>query len=262
MRCWIILSLAGLVACTAPAKDGAVLVDEDSVTNPSSAGAADSPVRLASDTTTHASFAPPQRVKSPSGIYQFLLPYNDNKKLLHTVAFYPGGFRLQEQYIGEKDSVVVTEGTWAPSQGFIWLYKEQLVRGRYAWKDDTLQYYSPRLQRRFSLTKLQPASNENWTAKKAQGTVLVGLGTEPFWSVEINQEDSLVFSMPEWTAPLRLKLTTKERNNTTTVYWAEDSLQVTVAPSFCSDGMSDFVYPNTVRINYKGKVYKGCGKML
>jgi len=203
---------------------------------------------------------PVPEIKKPSGIYQFLLSA-ESTKILHTVAFYPTTYRLQEEYLNKKDSIVVTEGTWAPSQGYIWLYKDQLVRNRYTWKGDTLQYYSPRLKKNFSLTKLIPASNNKvWMDKKQQGVVLFAVGTEPFWSVEVNKRDSIILSMPDWTEPLRVKLSTKQKSGIGTVYKStSDSLQVTVYPYFCSDGMSDFTYTNKITVQYRGKTYQGCG---
>jgi uncharacterized membrane protein len=38
-----------------------------------------------------------------------------------------------------------------------------------------------------------------------------------------------------------------------------DSLKVIIYPSFCSDGMSDNVYENRVRLIYNKTVYEGCG---
>lgn len=225
---------------------------------------ADSPVRISQDTASYASFAPAApEIKRPSGIYQLQLPYEGNT-LIQTVAFYPGTFRLQEEFSDSPDSVAVTTGTWAPSQGFIWLYKDHLVRGRYTWTGDTLQYYSARLKRKFSMTKLSPASNNKaWQEKKREGAIVYGIGTEPFWSVEVNKDDSITLSMPDWTQPLRTKLTATTKEAKSTVYTAEsDSLQVTVSPYFCSDGMSDFTYSHQIIVRYKGQLYKGCGARL
>jgi uncharacterized membrane protein len=208
--------------------------------------------------------APPVSIiKRPSGIYQFLM-LNGETKVLHTVAFYPGTFRLQEEYMEKRDSVITTKGTWSPSQGFIWLYKEQLVRGRYNWKGDTLQYYSPALKKSFSMTKLTPADNNpGWQQKRKAGAVLFGVGTEPFWSVEISKADTLIFSSPEWTSPLKIKLLQKSRTGDSSVFTSvQDSMQVAVYPFFCNDGMSDFIYTNKINVTYKGRVYQGCGQLF
>lgn len=198
-------------------------------------------------------------VNRPSGIYQFMLPYG-KYSILHTVAFSDGRYRLQEEYL-EKDSTVVDEGTWTPSQGFIWLYRGQLVRGRYSWKGDTLQYFSPRLGRMFSMTKQTLAGNGPvWREKAAAGAVFYGVGTEPFWSVEIDRRNLLTVSMPEWTAPLKIKNANRVQTNDSTVYTSvSDSLQVVTYPYFCSDGMSDFTYTTRVKFVYKGQAYNGCG---
>ena len=261
MRWWSFLCLFFVVACGSEAdeKTASTKTANSSASALPPQNEIDTTVNFAKDTASYQSLAP--AIKKPSGIYQFLFPYDANTQILHTVAFYPTSFRLQEEYVGKGDSIVITEGTWAPSQGFIWLYKDQLVRGRYVWKGDTLQYFSPRQNKKYSLTKLTPAStNKVWVDKKATGTILFAVGTEPFWSVEINKRDSIIVSMPDWTEPLRAKISAVDQQKSGTVYHSTaDSLRVTISPYFCSDGMSDFIYSNKVTVNHKGKTYQGCG---
>lgn len=256
--CWFLVAACGnppteqpIASAPAPAPvNDSPVVQESSV---------DTNVSFAKDTLAVPRFTPV--VKKPSGIYQFIYPYNGQDKILHTIAFDGNTFRLQEEYFGKKDSIVITEGTWAPSQGYIWLYKDQLARGRYTWKGDTLQYYSPRLKRAFSLAKLTPATaNKVWMDKKAQGAVLFAVGTEPFWSVEISNQDSIILNMPHWTAPLRVSISGVKMVEKGTIYTGiSDSLSVKVLPYFCSDGMSDFIYSNKVTVSHRGKIYSGCG---
>ena len=250
-----------MVSCgNEPGETSVASTTSNNVEDSPGANAVDTSRSFAKDTTSHASFTVPQ-IKRPSGIYEFVMPYEGDTKIIHTIAFYPNSFHLEEEYRAAKDSVVVTEGTWTPSQGFIWLYKDQLVRARYVWKGDTLQYFNPRLNKKFSMTKLTPASaNPVWQDMKKGGAVLYGVGTEPFWSVEVKKQDSIILSMPEWTAPLRVKFSSAKKENKNTIYTAEtDSLQVTVSPYFCSDGMSDFIYSNKITIIYKGRTFEGCG---
>lgn len=260
MRCWIFFCLLLITACgETEEKTTPSTTAVSNLPAPSAQNELDTMVSFAKDTASHESHAP--TIKKPAGIYQFILPYDATTKILHTISFYPSSFRLQEEYFGRKDSIVITEGTWAPSQGFIWLYKDQLARGRYIWKGDTLQYYSPRLKTTFSLSKLTPAStNKVWQDKMQQGAVLLAVGNEPFWSVEVSKRDSIILSMPDWTEPLRVKISTTNRDGNATVYTAAtDSLSVTVHPYFCSDGMSDFIYTNKVTVKRRGKTYQGCG---
>jgi uncharacterized membrane protein len=197
-------------------------------------------------------------------VYRFLLPDEGGQKILHTISFSRGTFRLQEEYGDKRDSVVITEGTWAPSREYIWLYRDQIVRGRYLWVGDTLQYYSPRLKKTFPMQKVEPvAANDLWQRKREDGSLLYAVGTEPFWSVEVTGQDTLVVNMPDWTAPLRVKVAAETNTTDSTVYRdVNDSIQLTVYPLFCSDGMSDFLYTQRIRMVYKGQTYKGCGEKL
>jgi uncharacterized membrane protein len=261
MRSWIVVGCILISACgnneatvdhTSRTTTSATTIDTQTISTDSNSG-------FAKKTETLKAPSVPV-IKTPSGIYQFLLPYGENE-ILHTVAFYPESFRLQEEYLGKKDSIVLTEGTWTPSQGAIWLYKEQLVRGRYTWKGDTLQYLSPGTNKKFSLAKLTPASNNAvWMAKAKEGAILFGVGTEPFWSVEVKTRDSAILSMPDWPQPLRVRLSAINKTADSTVYSAaNDSLRIAIYPYFCNDGMSDFSYTNKVTVQYKGYIYKGCG---
>ena len=260
MRLWVIISCLLIISCAEQVAEKSPGAETgDSTASPVSA-AVDSSAGFAKDSPSHASYVAPP-IKKPSGIYQLLLPQEGNTRILHTIAFYPNSFRLEEEYQNKTDSVVVTEGTWAPSRGFIWLYKEQLVRGRYVWKGDTLQYFSPKLNKKFSMTKLIPAgSNPAFQAMKKAGAVLYGIGTEPFWSVEVKRQDSLVVSMPDWTQPLRVRYTGLVKEKKGTTYSAPaDSVQVTILPFFCNDGMSDFIYTHKLILQYKGQTFNGCG---
>jgi uncharacterized membrane protein len=204
-----------------------------------------------------------QKIKSPDGIYRTLLL--SNNKVEQTIAFnsdFP--YQLQEKYINDKkDSTVVTEGTWTPSDGFIWLYKDQIVRARYKWKGDTLQYYSPLLKRNFSMNHLQDAlQNVAWRSKSKEGVLAFGIGNEPFWTIEYNNKDSLSFLLSEWDHPLKMKMASAFTTSDSVGYIAQNDstqLRVTIFPHFCSDGMSGFTYRNKIRVQYNQQVYNGCG---
>jgi uncharacterized membrane protein len=205
----------------------------------------------------------PDVVKSPSGIYRATLPYKDSK-VEQTVKFYNNNtYRLQETYIGSADSVTITEGTWAPSNGYVWLYNDQVVRARYKWKGNTLQYFNPGSNKSYSMTRMQDVLNRKvWNDKKNQGIKLFGIGNEPFWSVELSKKDTLEFLLSEWEHPVRMKVSRATMLGDTTVYNGQnDSAHVRLAilPYFCSDGMSDFTYENKILVTYNQQMYHGCG---
>lgn len=204
-----------------------------------------------------------KRPKSPNGIYQTKLPLDN--RIEQTIAFNNDfTYHLQEKYLNEeKDSVITTKGTWTPSDGYIWLYKDQIAIGRYKWKGDTLQYYSPALKKSFSMRSLQDAAkNKAWRNKSKEGAIVFATGTEPFWSFQLNKNDSLSFLLADQKKPFMAKVDSSFSNSDSTGYFAEaDStkIKVTIFPYFCSDGMSDFIYRNKVKVHYNQQVYTGCG---
>jgi uncharacterized membrane protein len=203
------------------------------------------------------------KVKLPNGIYQTVVPLD--KKVEQTIAFNSDlTYQLQEKYnTGETDTVVTSEGTWTPSDGYIWLYKDQIVGGRYRWKGDVLQYYSPLLKKSLPMHPLNDAmQNTTWKKKARSGTVFFGTGNEPFWNVELDNNDSLSFSLAGSSSPRRMKIDTSYTSEEAMHFTAHaDSTQllVTIFPHFCSDGMSDFTYRNKVSVQLNKEVYNGCG---
>jgi uncharacterized membrane protein len=216
---------------------------------------------LAVDTTQPALPVPVEpKVKNPKGIYQVNLPMEGG--IEHTVAFYPNNtYQLQEKY--KNDSTVVTTGNWAPSNGYIWLYKDQVVRSRYTWSGNQLQYFSPVLKKNWSMRHLQDVlQTKTWQNKKGEGVIVFAIGNEPFWSAEVNDKDSISFQLSDWPIAVKLKLTSSDNKKDSLIYTAQNdstSLRLTVLPYFCSDGMSDMIYKNRVRLQYNNKVFTGCG---
>jgi len=239
-------------------KDDDVLVQQDSTMHSDVSYNAET-----TDTTTLLKLPVKQKIKKPQGIYKTTL--STPGKMEQTVAFYNDlTYQLQEKYIaGKKDSIVITQGNWSPSDGYIWLYKDQVVRGRYTWKGDTLQYFSPVAKKNFTMQHLQDVTQTDvWKNRKQEGLAVVGIGNEPFWRIELSQKDSLSLFLPEWTKPVTLKINSTSNTSDSTAYIAgNDSaqLKLTVFPYFCSDGMSDFVYSNKVRVQYNNQVFNGCG---
>lgn len=247
-------------SCTLPAEREAIENAKQSETTVLENTEVNAAQQLPADTLAIAPVV--QRIKKPSGIYRSVLPLTD--KIEQTILFNNDfTYRLQERYTEKKDSTVITEGTWTPSDGFIWLYKDQIVRGRYKWKDNTLQYYSPVAKKGFAMNHLQDAiQNAAWRNKGKQGVILFAVGNEPFWHAEYDTKDSVSFLLSEWEQPLRIKVKSFFSSQDSLGYTAiNDSVQlrVTVFPQFCSDGMSDYTYRNKVKVVLNEHVYHGCG---
>jgi len=105
-----------------------------------------------------------------------------------------------------------------------------------------------------------------WDEARARGVAFRGLGTEPFWSLEVDGGEA-----PE----MRLDLDMGERRLLVAGAapldegegWsgsADDGSAVTlrVTRGDCSDGMSDMTYPATVELQVGEEAYRGCGAFL
>lgn len=195
----------------------------------------------------------------PNGIYELSGHKNTSG---HIIRFAPDR-QFTMQYTTNADSIKVDKGTWAVSDGFIWLYKNNIAWGRYRWKGDTLQYYDPSSKQAYSMQKRPDILENNvWKNKPAEGYTVFGVGTEPFWSVGFTRNDSLELLMADAGKTLKLPVTSKMQSGDSTVLEARgDSalIRMTMLPRFCSDGMSDNVYSQQIVVHYKGQTLKGCG---
>ncbi len=205
----------------------------------------------------------PQKIKNPSGIYSVNIPSPHQRE--HTIKFFANNqFQLQEKYKdGVEDSIVITQGTWAPSNGFIWLYRDNVAWGRYKWQGKSLAYFNTEDDKTLPMRELTDVMNtKTWQEKLNENVTVFGIGTEPFWSIEHRDGDTLSFLLADKGVPVNLKLASRLTIKDSTIYVAgNDSMQLkmVVLPFFCSDGMSDNVYQNRILVQFNNQKYSGCG---
>ena len=258
MRCFFYSALAFfsclLLACNNDSLNTTVTQTDSSFTDTINYAANPDSLLMATNT-----------VKPPEGMYQGILPCEGCKGLEHTIYFKPDlTYRLQETKLGKKgEAPFAVAGTWKPSEGIIWLYKEGVVQARYTWQTDTLVYMDAKTGKRYPLRRLPSAlDNDVWRAKGSAGIEFYGVGNEPFWNVEVDDQKSIAFQLADWPGPQQFKPGTPQVAGDSIVYnSANDSatLRVVIYNTFCSDGMSDFVYAQSVKVLYNGQTYRGCG---
>jgi uncharacterized membrane protein len=110
------------------------------------------------------------------------------------------------------------------------------------------------------LTHSGAVDNPAWQLKKDKGVAWLGIGTEPFWSVE-KRKDSLAFQLSDWSKAIVLKSERTINTKDSVVYIASNDstkLETRIFPGKCSDGMSDRVYDRNIRVLYNGQEFKGC----
>jgi uncharacterized membrane protein len=200
--------------------------------------------------------------KVPEGFYTATLPCDGCKGIAHTILFQRNKtYRMEDVSLGKTNQVTTTTGPFNPAGGIVWAYKGQVVKARYSWSGDTLFYLLP--NKRIAMQK-QVAATENdvWRKKGREGIAFYGVGNEPFWNIEIHRKDQIVLHQAEWTKPVTFSNINRIAAGDSIIYTAASdtsSLKVIINNRFCSDGMSDFRYTHSIRMQYNDKVFTGCG---
>jgi uncharacterized membrane protein len=199
----------------------------------------------------------------PEGIYQVTLPCTDCKGIEHTVSFDPDlTYHLEEARMGKTTEITTNEGHWRIQDEKIILYKGQTPIATYSWQGNNL-VYERSMGETLALHRLPSAGDiEVWRNKKNKGVEFFGVGNEPFWNVEIDEQQSIIFQLADWSKPQQYKPVTPMSSTDSSVYNTSNgssNLRVTIYNQFCSDGMSDNMYNHRVSVNYNGTIYNGCG---
>ena len=81
------------------------------------------------------------------------------------------------------------------------------------------------------------------------------LGTEPFWSISIDN-GRMTYQSPEGGFSVRAPRGEELGDGR---IWETRRITLQASNAECSDGMSDTVYPQTVRVVVDGRELRGCG---
>jgi uncharacterized membrane protein len=198
---------------------------------------------------------------APVGVYRGELPCDGCKALLHTVALYANGtYRVEEERRGSP-LIKTAAGNWKRNGKNIELMEGANVTRQYTFKSTDLVFNTAREQ--FVLQKgMDPSRNKVWKDKGASGLEYYGIGNEPFWNIEIDEQKSITFRLADWEKAKSFPAVTPQVNGDSTVYTtanAGENLRVVIHNRFCSDGMSDHIYSKKIGVTYGAQKFSGCG---
>ncbi|MEO8762910.1 MAG: copper resistance protein NlpE N-terminal domain-containing protein [Ginsengibacter sp.] len=205
----------------------------------------------------------------PSGAYQGMFPCKGCEGIQQTILFNDDKSYRQEQLVWGKDATPKTsEGSWRRKDGKIELSQNNKIAIVLMKKMDTL--YGVNVNgilvsdsAKYILTKRKLAANNAvWNEKRSQGIDFTGLGNEPFWTLEIDNEKFILFNLAGWKKPVIVPIEKPVINKDSTLYTLKNDTTkwtITIFPQFCNDGMSDYLYQYKVQVNYQGTLFKGCG---
>jgi uncharacterized membrane protein/uncharacterized lipoprotein NlpE involved in copper resistance len=208
------------------------------------------------------------------GFYEGVLPCKDCQGIKHTLLLKDSGrFKLEEFTLGRSTFPDKREGRWTRAGDSIRLMANQKIILTYHIEKDSLkigyQEGNPipdSVSKNYKIARRpDAAANAIWKKKANAGVDFYAMGTEPFWSLEMDKEKSIAFKVADLPKPLMFAIRAPRVNKDSTYYVVDSAnsrLEVTVFNEFCSDGMSDNMYEYRVHVRYKGQAFKGCGTYL
>src|SRR5690606_31995391 len=109
-------------------------------------------------------------------------------------------------------------------------------------------------------------ARSHWDRARQRGLVFRGLGTEPYWSLDVYGEPEPRIELDLDMGERKLLVRRPEALADGEGYsgHADDASPVVlrIARGACSDGMSDEVYPASIELSVGGRGYRGCGVFL
>jgi uncharacterized membrane protein len=211
----------------------------------------------------------------PSGFYQGLLPCKNCEGIQRTILFSDDEhYKMEEVSVGIGTLPKKTEGGWEKDQGKFLLNLNDKVLSKYRLVKDSLinvenngTRIPDSLSRQYVLFKKNTGpENPSWKKRKSEGIDIIGNGSDPFWSVEIDEEKLILFKLATSEkpviVPIEKPVTTKDSVVYSIVTEAGAGLKISISSKFCSDGISDHIYEYKMTVWYKGQMYKGCAVFL
>lgn len=208
-----------------------------------------------------------------SGIYGGFVPCADCEGIITYLLLNPDmTYRLEETYYKKDEKVFSTNGSWKLDNGKVVLYANNEIKlsflpdGGKLWQLDSEGHrISGNLGNKYVLNKQEMADKKRLKEKADAGIDFIGHGNEPFWGLEIDKGNKIIFNSPNIKEPVSTSYAEPVLLNGIREYHIQTEatkLDITISPQFCSDGMSDFLYEYKVSLKYNGKSYSGCGLLL
>lgn len=211
----------------------------------------------------------------PSGYYQGMLPCKTCEGIQQTILFTDDGhYKLEELAVGKGTPAKAIEGTWEKEKGQFKLFENEKLIAEYRLFKDSLintESYGSRipdsLSRQYVLfRKNTTPENASWKKRRSEGVEILGTGGDPYWTVEIDKEKYILFKSPTMAKAVIVPIEKPVTSRDSLVYNINDGggnmLKVSIAPGFCTDGVSDHIYEYHMNVAYKGQAYKGCAVLL
>ena len=211
----------------------------------------------------------------PSGFYQGMLPCKNCEGVQRTILFEDNGhYKMEELNWGKGMPAKATQGKWEREKERFKLYENDKPVAEYRLYKDSLinvENYGTQIPDSLShqyvlFRKNTSPENTSWKKRRTEGVEILGTGGDPYWSVEIDKDKFILFKAPTIQRPVIVPIELPQPTKDSLVYSITTDggnlLKVSIAPGFCTDGLSDHIYEYRMNVNYKGQTYRGCAVLL
>ena len=206
------------------------------------------------------------------GYYTGTIPCTDCRDITRRILFLADhNYHLQDVYNGKEAAPIESDGRWQTSNDQLQLLANNTVIKRFSITNKGLSELSltgtpvALYADSYLVRKTIGSDNIAWMEKKAAGIDFFALGNEPFWLMEMDRDKQISFLQVDNNVPVVFPYVAPIQQNGQTIYNVQKdsaTMQVTITPQFCSDGMSDNWYEYKVEAKYNGVSYTGCGVKL
>lgn len=216
-----------------------------------------------------------------AGQYQGLTPCADCDGIEYLIVLQTDFTYLGAKvYRGKNEQPFALSGRWkftadnrielrdAPSPDYV--YQFEIGENQIILLDRDGQRVTGELADRYILWKagFEPAQPEGgddpFAPKRAVGVDFIGLGTEPFWAIELDFDKNIRFTTADGDSLIAPAAAGQMRDGALhyETKTGAGELKIALRRETCSDGMSDRDYEYSVVVMVKGLEYKGCGVLL
>lgn len=210
----------------------------------------------------------------PVGFYQGMLPCKGCEGIQRTIMFSNDHFNMEELSLGKGAEAKKTQGNWEIEKGKFLLYRNDKVVSRYRLVKDSLINIENNgiripdsMSNQYVLFKKNTTTeNLSWKRRSTEGIDIIGNGSDPFWSIEIDNEKLILFKLATSEkpviVPIEKAVITKDSITYSVITEAGSALKISISSKFCTDGISDHLYQYKMTVWYKSEMYKGCAIMM
>ncbi|HVI48901.1 MAG TPA: copper resistance protein NlpE N-terminal domain-containing protein [Chitinophaga sp.] len=205
-----------------------------------------------------------------TGTYQGTLPCADCPGMDYQISLFDDHtFSELVAYQGRGENVAEVEsGTWKQLNDSVVLIQKKTDSSSFLASDGKLLLLDRQGKRiegalasNYVLKPVEGGDRRSIHAGKVKtGVVFTANGNEPGWTLDLDKKKILFHSMNG--DSLQANLPAPNPNSDSLKIYTTPEITISIRNKACADDMSGVMFPNTVELKIKDKLYHGCGEYL